>query len=747
MTDKAGVLDSHRLGEVLKQSSRRLGERCGAAAVELLANRLIEYIGEAAADEYSYVWRSAIEEHEQDSYKDDTRSALLDALRDATIGATAVASSEANDVVRMLLQSNYPTLNRVGIFVCGEHYSKVGKVFWECAKDNWFIDIPYWHEIFWFIKKSFSKFSAAERQRFLDIVARLKGDWSDESKREEWDETHKRDLLHPASRLGDSDVDKQYRALVERWGPVREHPDFHSYTLGGWVGEQSPVPSDILIGMSNDEMVRFLTDFTPRSNDFDGPTYRGLASALSAAVRASEDGFSKRIELFVSLARPYQHGLLRGLKERWADDKREIDWSATLDLISRITSMPEFASELRADNTQGWEPSVHWVVSDIADLLKSAFGSQHHLPPELYDSCLAILKMTLAALPPTEAIQSNDAVTQAINTPRGRTLEAFINLALAMRREEVALNHVASQAWSAVGPIFESELVSSEQGENLEFATLAGMYCANLHYINSEWTESNFDRLFSLSNEASWRNAAQGFSYQRYLYDWLFKKLVAGGHLRKMVYQSDLPDQVANRALQFLGLAYLKDMTTIDDGGLLTELIVEIKVKELAHLCWFFWTLRDGEPSNRAEKIIEFWLRAAAQIRHSGETFPELQSALSQLIAFVHELNQAIVDVLVEAAPHSQVSHHGYLLIEHLARLAPQYPKQVATIYKAALTGFLPDFDEKDVVLCINRLADSGEIDEAEWICNAYANRGSTLLKETYEELRTKQRTKAKDGN
>ena len=47
---------------------------------------------------------------------------------------------------------------------------------------------------------------------------------------------------------------------------------------------------------------------------------------------------------------------------------------------------------------------------------------------------------------------------------------------------------------------------------------------------------------------------------------------------------------------------------------------------------------------------------------------------------------------------------------------------------------------------CVNRIAEAGEVEEAEWICNAYVERGSTLLKDTYEVLRAKQRLPPEGG-
>jgi hypothetical protein len=745
VSDKAGVLDSYHLGEVLKPSARKLGERCGAAAVDMLARRLTEYIGSAEDDKYSYIWRSAIEDHEQDAHKEDARAVLVDAVRDAALGATSTSAPGAVAIVKSLLQAPYPTLTRVGIYICGEHYGTVGAAFWECATESWFLDVSYWHELYWFINKAFSRFSVAQRAQFLGFVEQLKGDWSDESRQVGWDEIHRRDLLHPAFGLGDSEVDGKYQKLVERWGQVRDHPDFHTYSTGGWVGDRSPVASDALLGMSDDALTAFLKGFVPDSRSWDGPTYRGLASSISAAVRASEDGFAGRIGLFADLARPYQHGLLRGLKERWSDDKRDIDWPATLSLVLAIVSAPAFRADLAADRTEAWEPSVHWVVSDIADLLKAATGTERQLPSELHKSCLQVLRLVLDAAP-IDAEGSSDAVSHAINSPRGRALESFIHLALAMRREEVAANRSSGETWLAVGPVFDAELATSESGLNPDFAAMAGMYCANFHYLNAEWTETNFDRLLSSTSEAAWRCAAQGFVYQSHLYDWLFKRLVASGHLRRMIYSEGLPDRVAERALQFLGLAYLEGMESLDGGGLLCEIVSGLKVKELSQLCGFFWTLRGkAEPSARQAKILMFWMKVAEQVRANRAEVPELQSALSQLAIFIHDLTPDAVEALVDAAPHAQVRHHGYLLVQNLARLASQYPKEVANIFRATMSGFLPDYRQEDVIGCVNRLAEAGEVEEAEWICNAYAEQGSTLLKETYEALRARQR--APGGN
>lgn len=744
--ERKGVLGPYQLGIALKASARRLGERRGGAAVAMLCERLLETIGDVREGDYSYIWRSAIEEHEQDSHEKSHRSVLVDAVRDAALGASEKPSDDAYSCIEAMLESKAQVLVRVGIYVCGENYGSVGHVFWKCARPEWFVEVDYWHEAFWFVKKAFSKFTALQKQQFLQLVDQFNGDDVDEDRREEWVQSHRRDLLHPAVGLGDADLDARYKALVERWGPVREHPDFHSYSTGGWIGERSPTTPEALVAASNEDLALLLKSFRAEPQTWDGPTYRGLAATISAAVRASEDGFRRHFKLFQDQLPPYQHGLLRGLKERWADDQRDIAWEEAVALIEAIVGNPSFSSELKKEPGEGWEPSVRWVVFDIADLLKSGAKREQPMPHALIPRGLEALKQILAILLPERRFDVDDAVSHAINSLRGRALEAFIHVALAMRRQEVSTES-KEECWGRVGPVLDAELASSTSGENPDFSALAGMYCVNFHYLNAEWTEANIDRIFSLADESSWRCAAQGFSYQSVLHDWLYQRLAAAGHLKRMISSVGLPAQVSKRAVEFVGVAYLKGLENLGDGGLLSSLIESLDQTALPHLSWFFWTLRPREGDSvrpHGPKVLEFWRRVEARIRGDGGDFSELRSSLSLLAAYLNDLDSPMVEVWESAARYAQRHHHGYVLVEEMARLVGQYPKEVARVFQAALKSFLPDYRREDIVRCVTGLAEAGQFEEAETICNIYAERHSDLLKETYQAIRAQQKATGK---
>jgi hypothetical protein len=739
MDRNTGILSDYQLGEVLRPSARLMGEKLGKEAIDLLTRRLIESIGSEQDDKYSYISRSAIEAHEQDAHKDGFSNVIIDCLRDALLSATEGRSPGWEEALNGVLRSAYPTVNRIGIFVCSETYGITGKLFWKCVDVTWFSEVVYWHEIFWFIKKNFSRFSQAERQKFLEIVSNSTLGIEEEDS-EAWDAQHRRDLLFPASGQGDSEIDRLYEDLVQQYGIGRDHPDFHTYMSSGWVGDRSPVHSDNIVALSPEDLRVAMMSFVPSGSTWEGPSYKGFADAIAAAVRASPDGFTTRMTLFDGVHRAFQHGLLRGLKDRWDQDKRPIAWPETLATIERVTASQDFVRELGEDSER-WEPNANWVLSDIADLFQSLGMRDEPGLAEVRAAALQKVDKLLSQVPAEASGDIKDPVSHAINSPRGRLLEALVKLALGSRRNgEIA----AEDLWGKLSPVFERELDASDAGANPDFSALAGMYCVNLHFLDAHWTESNFDRIFSKTSESSWRAAAHGFSYQQYMYDWMYKKLRDGNHLQKMIDAPDLPESVAQKALQFAALAYLRGLEGLEDGPL-GRVIDSLDEGKLHELCWFFWTMRSGEvPDGVRDRILHFWQKVDERLVLTDGSL-KIKSDLVLLASFISELTPPLIELWSRSASAAEVGHHGYLLLENLNRLAPKYPKAVSVIYLAALERFVPDYKESDAIECVRTIGSAGFLDEAEEICNAYARKGSTLLKETYDKLRTLRRTTGPD--
>lgn len=93
-------------------------------------------------------------------------------------------------------------------------------------------------------------------------------------------------------------------------------------------------------------------------------------------------------------------------------------------------------------------------------------------------------------------------MSQAINTPKGRTLEAIFGRALRESRlaDKESGSHAAT--WEHLRPRFDQELEKCETG-NFEFSTLSAAYIANLEYLSTEWLQAHIKEIFPTARPAS----------------------------------------------------------------------------------------------------------------------------------------------------------------------------------------------------------------------------------------------------
>src|SRR6185312_13176470 len=131
----------------------------------------------------------------------------------------------------------------------------------------------------------------------------------------------------------------------------------------------------------------------------------------------------------------------------------------------------------------------HWMVKILADTLHSGTQTDEHaFQPDLLPRAQTIIDVLLQREPP-HPTAAEDAMFQAINTPKGRVVEALFSHALRAARvsDSVEGNHV--NRWKGLQPIFERELTACKD-RNFEFSTLCGAYLSQLQYLDQSWTNA-----------------------------------------------------------------------------------------------------------------------------------------------------------------------------------------------------------------------------------------------------------------
>ena len=249
-----------------------------------------------------------------------------------------------------------------------------------------------------------------------------------------------------------------------------------------------------------------------------GPSVESLVDTLEKAVAEAPDTFARVIAQFVGAARPYQHGLIRGFKNAWvnAKDRKTQDfdwdsgWAKLFEYFEALTASPDFKRE-EQNTEQAYGRS--WLISAVADFLDAgARDDAHAYKQSLLPRALTLIRNLLEWAQPTATPDSTDPMFQAINSAKGRSIEALVSHSLRSCRLADRQSGTHEEKWKELQPTFDSELAKCKNG-NYEFSTLAGSYIAHLDYMSPEWVTANITKIFPADSPANFVSALGGLAY------------------------------------------------------------------------------------------------------------------------------------------------------------------------------------------------------------------------------------------
>ena len=264
---------------------------------------------------------------------------------------------------------------------------------------------------------------------------------------------------------------------------------------------------------------------------------------------------------FINAAPVYQHAILKGFKRLFDTPKAQqppIDWDQTwpalMDFFEKLLENPDLGKK-----AEGRAP-FNWLPPAMADLLHAGTRDDDRAySPSLLSRGWAILETLAERVVPGQAADERDPMTAAINTGKGRTLEAIFSHALREARlaDKDSGNHDA--VWQRLQPRFDLELEKCKSG-NYEFSTLVGAYLANLEYLNTDWLRASIPRIFPSEQPTNLSAALSGLAYSaatRRSYVMLRDAGVVDSALRIEAKGRDTRKMVVERIV----LAYLWDET------------------------------------------------------------------------------------------------------------------------------------------------------------------------------------------
>ena len=430
-------------------------------------------------------------------------------------------------------------------------------------------------------------------------------------------------------------------------------------------------------------------------------------------IKESPLKFYSQLSSFVEMDLAYVYEVLKAYQGLWRENAKlpwDDIWPSLLNFCRAVIHRENFWDDICIENADVFVAGRSSVISSIACLIEEGTKSDDHAFNSEY---LPDAERIIALLLNNESgqkfdVENDDAVSNAINSPRGQSLEALINITLRCCR---IADHTSadghSDVWNHFQQYYQAELDRANIPE-YEFVTLIASYLPNFLYMSKDWTLNNLDRIFDRSDAVWWRCAMQGYAHIGTVYRELYFYL-KDGHLIRALNDEYLCGHVGESIVRNIGAAYVAGLEEFsDENSQIKILISRGKHEELGQLIRFLWSMGAQGNQNIKQNIYELWPKIHECVDTSTPEGKKLASELCLWIVFVEKIDKKVRDLLLAIAPYAHVEHNSYEMLENLATISKTQPFEVHSIWMKLLEGSTPDYPEKAIQEMLSNLVKKG---------------------------------------
>ena len=746
--------DDYWAAKIVNKIAYLAGQKLEEKAVGLLQLRLAEVLNKLKNDTQSYSWCPAIGDYKPNRNRlDEVKGIILMAYRDALSGYMVQCPDKGCKFIQKLLDdpNQYQTIVRVAIYCVGKNFQHCQIITEKLIEDKYFED-GYRHEIWHFLNQNYSSFADSQKEATLKIIQEKVRTDKNGNVRNSVSAYERAKWLAAIQSFG-KEESKRYKEAINIAGAEPKHPDFVIYWETGWKQQKSPYSLEELSALDSTQLVQILANYKDKES-WQEPNIEGLTNIVKQLFKKEPLKHYDCLAYFETLDLAYIYPIIEAYSELWRD-KANLPWDELwrhlLNFIRKIVARDQFWDSKNAEPRQAFIANRYWVVGSISSFLESGAKSDDHAyPAEYHDVARDILKVLLEKEEGSKDFDAtSDAVSISINSPRGKCIEALINLSLReCRMEKKANNGDHSAAWERYRGYFEHEFERAEKGE-FEFITLVTMYLSNFLYMAKEWVLDKRPEIFDHSSPLKWFCAMQGYTHagavSREIYYYLRNHgdfiyalddektnyQVKGQGMRMLdnliCNDAEVKKRVKERVIENIAIAYLNDFETLnEENSLINILLIREQSDELMYLVWFIWTCyKDGNEKLKA-KVYELWSLLIDKIDGTKREDRKLASQLCRWASFVENIDEERMNWLKKIAPYAEENHNSYFFLENIARFSKEQPFEANEIWQAMLEHSVSAYPEEAMREILENLVDKGDLGKrvAEETVNLYLKKG-----------------------
>lgn len=720
--------DSYYVKEIYTKVARKAGKNLGVNAVKFFHKNLTMILAQLGNDQWSSIWRSAIEDHDQNHGGNDVEDIVIQGYRDAFLGYSEATPEEAKQYITELLDDSYETIKRIAIYIVDQRFQCLDSLADLIIESQYFTS-NFRHELWHFLNNHYGELNPEQKGQVITIISGLTVKDESGNIRDGVSAYQRAIWLSAIKQYGEKEG-QLYNQSIETGGARPENPDFSSYSSGGWVGHKSPIPIEELRSLEVEDLTIRLNSYKDPGR-FVEPGLEGLVKCFRQLVKAEPLRFYDQLQNFVDSDLAFIYEVIEAYMELW-NEKASLPWNDIWDNIlefcDQLVKQERFWAQENEKERYSFVANRSWVVGGIGRLIEAGTKSDDHAFSESLSKKAEVILATVLKKESGEEFQiGSDAVHIAINSPRGKCLEGLINLCLRSCRLSDKRHGNHQEAWSQFQQYFDSEISRAENGE-YEFITLAINYLPNFLYMSNDWTLSNLTKIFDQTKYQKWLCAMQGYAYVNQVYEKIYMHLKLNGDLVKALDDENVADEVKDKVIQNISVMYIEGIENLNDKkSLILMLINRSKYCELSQLIWFLWALRKTADTGYRDKIIELWSQIINVTNSNTKEGKKIFSQLCLWTTFINEVNDSNRALIYKIAPYAGEAYKTADLLKGIAKISEHQPFEAFEIFMQLLKGSRPDYPQEAFLSIFENLCREGSegLRKAKEIVDQYIKDGN----------------------
>jgi hypothetical protein len=471
---------------------------------------------EEGGEDYSYIWRRAIEGKRRRGFHE-IRDLLVSAARDAALQIVRADQDLLDSVLDELDRRPWQIFRRIALHVLRFFPdTEPDLVRSRLMNRTLFQDRGIQREYALLLRDRFGFISVDDQREILswieqgpDIEEFREGRkaWGEQPPTDEESEAYAGQWrLRRLRWIRDSlptEWKQQYETLVQQFAEPPD-PEVVPSSEAVWVGPRTPKSQEELCAMSSSEVIAYLKSWRP-SDDPLGPSLEGLGGQLKNVVAAEPDRFAQCALSFREVDPTYVRAVFEGLHD--AVVKKPFPWEPVLDLCLWVVTQQR---EIEGRAVRKWDADPDWgpTRSAMARLLSVGLQEgQYELPLSLRHKVWKILRELTNDPEPSPQYERKfggtnmDPVTMSINTVRGETMHTVVRYALWLRRHIAKAENAEQRIARGFGEMPEvTEVLEAHldpaRDPALAIRAVYGEWLPWLILVDRSWTTGNLGRIF-----------------------------------------------------------------------------------------------------------------------------------------------------------------------------------------------------------------------------------------------------------